>query len=192
MTEPCNAEKLFSLRFPAGSATMSANSFIGGTMKRIVAVVLAVLFWVLPAQGRETVVDAEGLRALGEQGFKEILTLWRDGRHDELYQHTTKAGSHTREYFVTKLAEAGKKPACCWEMAQDVTVKVRNDAEVEVKAKVGLETLSSRTEHSTRSFRLLKEDGIWKIPMNDILSLAGTAKKKTSKSKKKKKSAYDG
>ncbi|MBI1921180.1 MAG: hypothetical protein HYS23_08885 [Geobacter sp.] len=161
-------------------------------MKRIVVVVLAMLFWVLPAQGRENVIDAEGLRISGEQGFKEILTLWRDGRHDELYRHTTKAGSHTREYFVAKLAEAGKKPSCCWEMAQDVSVKVKNDAEVEVRATVGLETLSSRTEHSTRSFRLLKENGIWKIPMNDILSLAGATKKKTSKSKKKKKSGYEG
>lgn len=161
-------------------------------MNRIVVVVLAVLVWVLPAQGREAMVDSEGLRASGEQGFKELLTLWRDGRYDELYRRTTKGGSHTREYFITKLSEAGKKPACCWEMVQEVAGKVRNDAEVEIKAKVGLETLSSRTEFSTRSFRLLKEDGVWKIPMNDILSLAGAAKKKTSKSKKKKKSGYEG
>lgn len=159
-------------------------------MKRLFWVVVVMLLWMLPAHGRETVLNTEELRTAGEQGFKEILTLWRDGRYEDLFLHTTKGGSHTREYFIGKFADADRKPACCWEMAQDVTVKVNTDGEVEVKAKVGLESVLNRTEYSTRSFRLVREDGVWKIPMNDLLSLAGKAKKKSSKTRKKKTANY--
>jgi hypothetical protein len=87
------------------------------------------------------------------------------------------------------LAAAPLKPACCWEKMQDVTVSVKGDSTVMVRAKVGLEG-GMKNESKTRAFKLVKEDGVWKMSQADILSLSGAAKKKTAHTKKKNK-AYN-
>jgi len=143
-----------------------------------------VLLWGTQVMGKNLYLDTEELKGEAENGFREIISLWREGRFDELYERTTKHGSRSREYFVGKLGGAEKKPACCWEMIQDLKVKVRGDGEMEVKAQIGLEKALGGTEYHTRSFKLIKEDGVWKIPMADLVSLSGKEKKKSSRKKK--------
>ncbi len=120
---------------------------------------------------------AAELQAEAESGFGEILDLWRDGRYAELYDRTLAGGRGGKEQFAKRLAAASKKPACCWEKMQEVKVSVKNDYTVSLRAKVGLEGGQAGTDYTTKSFKLQKEDGVWRISQTDILSLAGTRKK---------------
>jgi hypothetical protein len=135
-----------------------------------------VLAMICPVQGKSPYIADEALQAEARQGFEQILDLWRDGKYGELYERTISSGKETREHFVARIAGAPLKPACCWEKMQDVKVSARKENAVTVRAKVGLQGPSG-TEFKTRSYKLAKEDGVWKIYQSDILSLTGGAKK---------------
>lgn len=130
------------------------------------------------AQARSPYLSTEQLQAEAQKGFGEILDLWRDGRYGELFDRTLASGKGSREQFSRRLTAAPKKPACCWEKMQEVKVSVKNDSTVTLRAKVGIEGGPSGTEYVTKSFKLQKEDGIWRISQSDILSLAGEGKKR--------------
>jgi hypothetical protein len=107
--------------------------------------------------------------------FETNLDLWRDGRYEELYERTYSEGSRSRNTFIRKLTAAKRKPACCWEKLQDVSVSKGSEKNATLHARVGLENRFGTTEYSTRSFRMKQENGVWKPAMSDILSLAGKA-----------------
>ena len=111
------------------------------------------------------------------KGFEQILDLWRDGKYGELYDRTTGSGKESRERFAARLADAPLKPACCWEKMQDVTVSAKHADAVTVRARIGLEG-GMGSEYKTRSFKLVREEGVWKVSRADILALSGAAKKK--------------
>ena len=132
---------------------------------------------VCSAQGKTAYLPADELKAEAERGFGEILDLWHNSRYDDLYEKTLSSGRQTRKGFAARLAGAPYKPACCWRMVQDVKVTVKNDANVVVHAKIGLDGVGE-PGYVTRSFKLRKEEGVWRISRADILSLAGASKKK--------------
>jgi len=132
---------------------------------------------ICPVQGKSPYLSDVALQAEARQGFEQILDLWRDGKFGELYERTISSGKETKEHFVARLAGAPLKPACCWEKMQDVRVSARKENAVTLRAKVGLEG-GGGTEYKTRSFKLVKEDGVWKISQSDLLSLSGASKKK--------------
>lgn len=149
----------------------------------------AVMFLAAPGQAKNLYMNTEELKSDAERGFREIITLWRDGRYAELYERTSGGGGRTKEYFIGKLTGAEKKPVCCWDMVQDVVVKVKDDGEAVVYARIGLETALKGTEYSTRSFKMVKDDGVWLMTQSDLLSLSGAKKKGTHKKGKKRKHA---
>jgi hypothetical protein len=72
--------------------------------------------------------------------------------------------------------EAAKlKPSCCWEKMQDVTVSVKSNSSVVVRAKIGLDGTGDMV-YKTKSFRMTNEFGEWRIARSEILSLAGGGK----------------
>ena len=133
-------------------------------------------------QGKSRYLPDGELQGEARKGFEQILDLWRDGKYGELYDRTTGSGKETRERFVSRLADAPLKPACCWEKMQDVTVSAKQADAVTIRARIGLEG-GMGTEYKTRSFKLLKEDGVWKVSRSDILALSGDAKKKKRQAK---------
>ena len=150
-------------------------------MKRLVVLVLlAVSFGaVCPVQGKGRTTSwtgDEAVKAEAERGFAEILELWHARKFDELYGKTLSSGKQTKKGFAGRLSRAPHRPVCCWQQLQDVTVTVKNDHSVVVRAKIGLEGIGD-TEYRTGSFKLHKEDGVWRISPSDILSLAGASKK---------------
>ena len=149
-------------------------------MKRLVVLVLLAavsLCAVCPVQGRTSSrIGDEVVKAEAERGFAEIIELWHARKFDELYGKTLSSGKQTKKSFVGRLSVAPHRPACCWQQLQDVTVTVKNDGSVVVRAKIGLEGIGD-TEYRTGSFKLRKEDGVWRISRSDILSLAGASKK---------------
>ena len=112
------------------------------------------------------------------RGFEAVLDLWRDGRYNELYERTYVTGSQSRESFIRRLATAGLRPACCWEKLQEVKVTATDGEKATLYARVGLESAGTATEFCIRSFRLRREDGVWKAAASDIISLAGRPARK--------------
>jgi len=150
----------------------------------ILLTMVCVMATICPVQGKTPYLPDEELKTQARQGFEQILDLWREGKYGDIYERTTLSGKETKERFTARLAAAPLKPACCWEKMQDVTVSAKGDSAVMVRAKVGLEG-GGGTEFKTRSFKLVREDGMWKMSQADILTLSGAAKKKTGHTKKK-------
>lgn len=142
---------------------------------------LVILFGLLgtvwPVWGKTPYLAEDELKAEAKAGFEKILDLWRDGKYDEVYARTTVGGKQSKEEFVARLAAAPLRPACCWEKLQEVKVVVKGDSAVTIRAKLGFEGVGA-TEFKTRSFKLMKEEGVWCIAQSDILSLAEAKKKK--------------
>lgn len=138
--------------------------------------VFMLLVTVYPVSGGIPNPADEEIKSRAQHGFEEILDLWRDGKYDALRERTILSGKLSKENFISRLSTASRKPACCWEKIQDVSITVITDNSVDLRAKVGLEGTGS-TEFMTKSFKLTKEDGVWKVSQSDILVLAGTAKK---------------
>jgi hypothetical protein len=111
-----------------------------------------------------------------QKGFEQVLDLWRDGKYEELYERSF-GGKESREHFRERLSSAPRRPACCWEKLQELKLISGGEGKVTVRARVGLEG-GGNGESVTRSFRFVKEDGVWKIARQDILSLSGSSKKK--------------
>lgn len=149
-------------------------------MRKVLLVLTLVLSLasVFPAMGKTPYMSSEELQTESQRGFEEILDLWRDGRFEELYARTLAGGRSSKEQFAKKLSSASRKPACCWEKMQEVKVSIKNDSTVTLRAKLGFEAGQTGTDYTTRSFKLQKEDGVWRISQSDILSLAGVTKKK--------------
>ncbi len=126
-----------------------------------------------------SVVETSGVSP--QQGLEEILDLWRDGRYEELYARTTPSGRTTKEAFLEKIAAAPRRPAASWEKMQEVSVSMGSADAAAVHAKLGFEGELGRTEFSTRSYRLVREEGVWKMSQADIFALAKITKKKRSR-----------
>jgi hypothetical protein len=139
---------------------------------------LLLLCAAVPVSAKAIAQPDPNIRGEATRGFEEILDLWRDGNHEELYRRTTALGKQSKESFIKRLISCDRRPACCWEKMQDVEVAAKDASRVTVHAKVGMEVKDGSTEFQTRKFKLEKEDGIWKISTSDILSLAGNGKKR--------------
>jgi hypothetical protein len=133
-------------------------------------------------QGKSLNMANNELQGEAQKGFEQILDLWRDGKYGELFDRTTGSGRETRERFAARLAEAPLKPACCWEKMQDVKVSAGQSGVVTIRARIGLEG-GMVTEYRTCSFKLLKDEGVWKVSRSEIMALSGDAKKKKRRSK---------
>jgi hypothetical protein len=105
-------------------------------------------------------------------GFDEILDLWRAWSYDELYDRVIPAAGSDRWNFVDQLNHSGRRPACCWEQTQEVLIVYLDDTMVLLTARLGIEVEGFGTRFVTRTFRLVKKNGVWKLPEADILSLA--------------------
>jgi len=147
-------------------------------MKRLTFLVVALtcMLAAIPLWGAREFADDEAIRSEAVAGFEKILDLWRDGRFEELYDRTLISGKETKESFVSRMSSARLKPSCCWEKMQDVGVSVRNGSSVVIKAKLGLDA-PGEMEYKTKSFKLYKEDGVWRIAASELLSLAEARKK---------------
>ncbi len=148
-------------------------------MRKLIAllIVAMVVCVICPAQGKTPYLSDEEMKTEARQGLEKILDLWRDGKYGEVYERTISSGKETKEHFISRLSSAPLKPACCWEKMQDVTVNVKKENIVMVHAKIGLEGGMAH-EYKTRSFKLVNEDGIWKISSSEIINLSGATKKK--------------
>lgn len=140
------------------------------------AICLLLLFNVSSARGSSVYEPESDLKKEAQTALDQILDLWRDGKLTELYGVSV-GDSNTMEGFAQRLSAAPLKPACCWQKLQEVTVKLQGDTKALVRAKLGFEGRGG-TQFKTRSIKLEKEDGVWRISRTDILSLAEAGNRK--------------
>lgn len=151
-------------------------------MKRLVilSVALMICLFTLPVAAKQAVTDSEPVKTEAVRAFEQILDLWRAGDYGELYNRTLINGKDTRESFSKRMAAAQLKPSCCWEKMQDVVVNVKSGVSVVIRAKIGLDA-PGEMEYKTKSFKLTKEYGEWRIARSEIINLAEAGKTKKSK-----------
>ena len=106
------------------------------------------------------------------QGLEEILDLWRGEEFEVLSLRMIYPAGVSRGSFLERIVYASRVPACCWEKLQDVEVVWLGDGRVYLNARVGLEAEGFGVRFVKHAFPLVKEDGVWKVPVTDILSLA--------------------
>jgi hypothetical protein len=105
-------------------------------------------------------------------GFVEILELWRQERYPELYSRLDPPAGHGWEYFAERIVHSSRVPACCWEQLQDVTTTLVDGNSVLLTARLGLESEGIGVRFVSRRFLLTKREGVWRLPMIDLLDLA--------------------
>jgi hypothetical protein len=120
------------------------------------------------AMGFSTAEVEEG----AQQGFKQILDLWRMEDYERLYTRLTHPPEQGWDYFAGLIVYASRIPACCWEQLRVVkTTAIGMDRAV-VSAKVGLEVEGVGTRFETRDFHMERIGDVWMLPMRDILDLS--------------------
>lgn len=137
---------------------------------RIAAMVLCLLCNVSGVMASSPYLPEDDLKREAQVALDQILDLWRDGKLTELYDLSLGART-TMEGFTRRLAAAPLKPACCWQKMQEVTVKLQGDTKALVRAKLGFEGRGG-VHFKTKSLKLEKDDGVWRMSRADIFSLA--------------------
>jgi hypothetical protein len=148
-----------------------------------ILLLLALVMSVMPSMAETSPITLE-------QSMSDALDLWREGRFEQLYEHVSHRGKTSREQFVKKMRDASIRPACCFQKLQGFKVLSEKRTEATVYAKIGLEGTPSASESCTREFKLTHEENIWKMQLNDVLSLSGATAKKVRHSSRKKYSPY--
>lgn len=147
---------------------------MGRTMvKFLLFLVLACSFDIGGMAGADKFSAArEAVKNEARAGFETILDLWRDMRYAKVYERVIPAPRQSRYSFMEQLNYSGRRPACCWEKLQEVSVAYIDDRHVTLTAKLGIEVEGVGTRFVTRTFSLVKDGGVWKVPAQDITSLA--------------------
>lgn len=120
-----------------------------------------------------------------EQSMSDTLDLWREGRYEQLFEHLAHRGKTSREMFVKKMRDSNVRPACCWQKMESFRVLNEKRTEATVYVKLGLEGTAIPMDSCTREFKLTHEEGIWKMQLSDVYSIADIKNKKSRRSTKK-------
>ena len=152
-------------------------------MKRYMVIIIALLILFGQTGLTNAAASDDAVASEVRKDVEKTLDLWREGRYEDVYHRVIESGGHTKEYFISYLAAAPRRPSCCWEKLQDVRVTVKDDRRATLKAKFGFDT-GTGIEFMTRGLKLEKDDGIWKIHMSEVLSLSGKGKKVSGGKKK--------
>lgn len=146
--------------------------------------VVAALVMVLAGTGSGSAGEAGSVL---EKSMSDTLDTWREGRYEQLYEQLAHRGKTSRETFVIKMQGSITRPVCCWQKMEHFRVLNEKLTEATVYAKIGLEGTPGGAESTTREFKLTHQEGVWKMQMADVLSIAGLAGKKRSATKRHKK-----
>ena len=130
--------------------------------------------------------------SLLEKSMSDTLDIWREGRYEQLFEQLAHRGKTSRETFVKKMRGSTTRPVCCWQKMEHFKVLNEKRTEATVYVKIGLEGAPGVTESTTREFKLTHQEGVWKMQLADVLSIAGVTSKKRRGAKRltKKSSPY--
>ena len=110
--------------------------------------------------------------AEAQQGFREILELWRAENYESLFTRLEYPPDKGWPYFAQRIVYGSRVPACCWEMLQDVKTTVVDADNVIIRARLGFEVEGIGTRFVVRNFPLHRNNGVWKLPLQIVLELS--------------------
>ena len=119
-------------------------------------------------------IDVNGIESDVIDSFKTIISLWKDGKYQALYDHgdAKSRRSVSREQFEHRMTKKGMGLASSWETVGDIEVEMKGSTLAYVTAKIGLKpTRGGETKFRTESYRMSLEKGTWKIDLSKILSV---------------------
>jgi hypothetical protein len=106
------------------------------------------------------------------ESVKTILSLWKDGKYNELYGHGDQRSRRAinREDFEHRMRKKGIGLASSWETLRDIQVDVESATLAYATVKIGLKpTRGGETKFRTETYRMPFEKGVWKINLKKIL-----------------------
>ena len=120
--------------------------------------------------------------SLLEKSMSDTLDIWREGRYEQLFEQLAHRGKTSRETFVKKMRGSTTRPVCCWQKMEHFKILDEKRTEATVYVKIGLEGTPGAAESTTREFKLTHQEGVWKMQLADVFSIAGVKRhtKKTS------------
>jgi len=107
------------------------------------------------------------------ESVKTILSLWKDGKYNELYNHGDQKSRRAirREDFEHRMRKKGVGLASSWETLRDIQVDVESATLAYATVRIGLKpTRGGETKFRTETYRMSFENRIWKINLTKILS----------------------
>ena len=107
------------------------------------------------------------------ESVKTILSLWKDGKYNLLYDHGDQKSrtSVNREEFGRRMKKKGFGLASSWETLRDIQVEVKSATLAYATARVGYKSAKGgETKFRTETYRMSFEKGMWKISLTKILS----------------------
>ncbi|HXE97451.1 MAG TPA: hypothetical protein VN642_13665 [Dongiaceae bacterium] len=119
-----------------------------------------------------------------EKSMSDTLDTWRDGRYEQLFEMLAHRGKTSRETFVKKMRASTTRPACCWQKMENFKILNEKRTEATVYVKIGLEGAPDTAGSTTREFKLTHQEGVWKMQLADVFSIAGVTGKKGSGKKR--------
>lgn len=142
---------------------------------------LFVLLLVVTIAGTSLVAGAAEPPEVLEKSVSDTLDVWREGRFEQLFDMLAHRGKTSREKFVSTMRDAKFRPACCWQKLESFKVLSEKRTEATVYAKIGIEGISEGDRAVTRDFKLTHQEGVWKMQLADVLSVAGVSGRKNKR-----------
>lgn len=142
-----------------------------------VAAMVVLLAGAGPGSAAETVSPLE-------KCMSDTLDTWREGRYEQLFEQLAHRGKTSREAFVRKMQDSTTRPVCCWQKMEHFRVLNEKRTEATVYAKIGLEGAPGGAESATREFKMTHQEGVWKMQLADVFSIAGVTGKKRGGAKR--------
>ena len=124
-------------------------------------------------EGKQS-VDIKKIETEVTDAFTAILSLWKEGKYEALYEYGTLSSKANvaREKFVSQMRNKAWGLAPSWETLRDIKVNIKHPALVYVSARIGYKPKKwGDTTVRTETYRLLLEDGIWRIDLLKILKV---------------------
>ena len=117
-------------------------------------------------------IDKDRIEGDVVESIKTILSLWKDGKYNELYDHGDQKSRRAigREDFEHRMKKKGIELASSWETLRDIQVDVESATLAYATVKIGFKPKrGGETIFRTETYRLLFEKGMWKISLQKIL-----------------------
>jgi hypothetical protein len=107
------------------------------------------------------------------ESVKTILSLWKDGKYDLLYDHGDQKSrlAVNKEDFERRMTKKGIGLASSWETLRDIKVDVKSATLAYATVRIGFKsTRGGETKFRTETYQMPFQKGMWKINLTKILN----------------------
>jgi len=121
---------------------------------------------------KKPTVNLGKIESDAEESFKAIISLWKDGKFDALYECGDRKSrtAVSKEDFERGMANKQSGLAPSWETVKDIKVDIQSAVRVYTTAKLGFKSKKGGdTKFRTETYPMTYESGLWKIDLLKIL-----------------------